>query len=117
MIEEQREDRHARVRGWVLVVIGLFLILVIGAVTWLLAPRMLNPGVEIEGSTFSGTPDQALLIFGLFGIVTLFGIGTLANGVILVATGRRNRALTIMLVTIATPFLVLGWALRKNLIP
>ena len=49
-------------RGWVLLFLGLFLVLMLGAITVDLAPSMMHPGKEVDGGTFTGTAEQARLV-------------------------------------------------------
>jgi MFS family permease len=110
----QTSERNWRVRGWVLVPLGLFLVLFMGAILWNLMPTMLNPGVEVDGSTFSGTPEQAQLFFGIFALVIAFGALCIVNGSYMIATGRRNAVLTTVTLVIFAILFAIGWAIRKK---
>ena len=86
-----RAVREPRWRGWVLLGLGLFLVLLMGAITWNLAPSLMRPGEGIAGgSTFTGTVEQARLILYLFYAVIAFGAVTLVNGVYQIVTGRQH---------------------------
>ena len=101
----ERSPRTIRRLGWVLVVIGLFLIGLMGAITWKMYPSMSHPGVtDASGTTFTGTAAQAHDALQLFALVIAFGVVALLNGVWQIATGRRNLAF-------AAVTLVLGLAL------
>jgi hypothetical protein len=58
-----------------------------GAITVFLAPKMLG-GRE---AGFTGTPEQAMIILLLFGVLIVFGLASVASGVFALATGRRNK--------------------------
>ena len=105
-----------RVRGWILVVLGLFLVLVMGAIALNLAPAMLNPGVETGGATFTGSAEQAQVFLGLFALVILFGALAIANGVHMIATGARNRVFTAATMVFAALLFATAWAIRRKLI-
>lgn len=77
-----------RLRGWMLIAAGLFLALMMGAILWHLGPLMLRPGVEIDGTTFTGTAVQARLFLGLMAVVGLFGALCVLNGIHILATGH-----------------------------
>ena len=103
-----------RTRGWVLLGLGLFLVLFMGAIAWSLWPMMMNAGVETGGSTYRGTPEQTQLFLGIFALVIGFGLICTANGAFMIATGRRSRALTAILLVIFAILMAIGWAIRKK---
>lgn len=111
-----RSPRNIRVRGWVLVVIGLFLTLFMGAIAWYVAPMMLHPGKEIDGTTFTGKPGDAEFAFAIFGLVILFGLLSVANGAWMIVKGRQNRAFVIGSLAIAGILFAIGWAIRRKII-
>jgi hypothetical protein len=104
-----RTPRDVRRAGWLLAVLGLFLTGFIGWIALATAPSLLRPGVEIEGATFTGTAEQARMIFTLFGAVIVFALGIIANGVVQIATGARHRPLTVA--TLALAGLLMVYAL------
>jgi len=108
--------RNFVLRGWVLVVCGLFLVGMMGTITWLTAPRMLRPGTEIDGTAFTGTVEQAETFLSLFALVILFGALSLANGIYMLAARRQSRAFTILTLALAAMLYWLAWAIRRGLI-
>ena len=86
-----RGTRNIRIRGWLLLVCGLFLVLVMGAITLNLLPMLLHPEEAIAKGTFTGTPDQARTFLNLFLLVILFGALGTVNALYMIATGRQNR--------------------------
>ena len=107
-------ERNWRARGWVLLPLGLFLVLFMGAIAWNLMPAMLFPGVEAGGSTFTGTAQQAQLIVGIFALVIAFGALCVVNGGFMIVTGRRSRALTVVMLLIFAILFAIGWASRRK---
>ena len=107
-------ERNWRIRGWILVPLGLFLVLLMGAIAWTLLPPLLSPGIEAGGSTFTGTEEQAQLIFGIFGLVIAFGMLCIANGSFMIATGRRSPALTVVTLLVFAILFAIGWAIRVD---
>ena len=91
-----RFEKGPTVRGWVLLFIGLFLVLLMGTITWNLAPSMLQPGKEVDGGTFTGTAEEARTFLGLFALVIAFGLTAAVNGAFIIATGRQSRFFTIL---------------------
>ena len=83
--------RTVRRLGWVLLAAGLFLIGLMGTITWRMYPSMSHPGVaDLSGTTFTGTPAQARYALQLFAGVIAFGVVSALNGVWQIATSRRN---------------------------
>lgn len=103
-------------RGRVLAAVGLFLMLFMGAIARNLAPILLRPGVEVDGSSFTGTAAQGQIFLGLFALVGLFGAMSLANGVWMIATGRRSPTGTRLFMILFLALFALAWAIRRGLI-
>jgi len=106
--------RSARRAGGVLVFLGAFLAL--GAVWALmnLAPTLMHPGEEIDGSTFTGTPSMARQIVAIIGAVGVFGAGSFCYGLWQLKTGRRNRLAVMALVGLAAMLYVGAWLFQGN---
>ena len=85
-----RYVRQAQPRGWVLLILGLFLLLMMAAVAYYTVPMMLRPGEESGGTRFDGTVGQALLVLGLFALLIGFGLAAALGGVHEIVTGRQH---------------------------
>jgi hypothetical protein len=105
-----------RARGWVLILVGLFLVLFMAAIAWSVGPLMLKPGIEIDGTTFTGTAEQGQIFLALFGLVGGFGALCLVNGLHMVATGRRSQAFTRITLLLFFLLLAAGMAVRRGLV-
>lgn len=116
MMREQGPGPNWRMRGRVLVAVGLFLVLFMSAIAWNLAPMVLRPGEEVGGSTFTGTVAQGRIFLGLFALVGLFGATSVANGAWMMATGRRSRVGIRAFLLIFALLFALGWAIRRGLV-
>jgi hypothetical protein len=116
MERDRGSEPNWRARGGVLVAVGLFLVLLMGAIAWNLAPMVARPGEEVDGSTFTGTAEQGRIIMGLFALVGLFGAVSVANGAWMMATGRRSRVGVRVFLLILAPLFVLGWAIKRGLV-
>ncbi len=93
-----RPTKTVRRLGWVQFAAGLFLVGMMGAVTFNVAPMMLRPGVEMGGGgRFTGTAGQALMVFGLFGLLIFFGLTSMVSGLYQAKTGRRNRLIFVIM--------------------
>lgn len=105
-----RTSRGIKRLGWVLLLLGLFLFGMMAVLTWNTAPMLLYPGeTTAGGSRYTGTAEQAQWIFGLFGIVAVFGLGTMINGAYQITTGRRSRAITFATLALAAILFGIAW--------
>ena len=111
-----RSPRNIRIRGWVLLGLGLFLVLFMGAITWNLLPTLLHPGKPADGMTFGGTEQQAEMFLGIFGLVILFGIFSVANGLYMIVRGRQNRLFALLALLIGVVLFAIAWAVRRKFV-
>ena len=111
-----RGPRNIRVRGWVMVVLGLFLTLVMGAIAWNLLPSLLNPGKEIDGSALTGKTDEADFVLLIFALVIMAGMLFTVNGAYMVARGRQSRPFAIAAIGVVAVLFAIGWAIKRKLI-
>jgi hypothetical protein len=109
--------KNWRVRGWIQLLLGLFLVGFMGLITLNLAPSMLRAGETVGGggSRFTGTPEQGLLILGLFGLVITFGLGSAAAGLWQIATGRRNNWIFGLMLGLFVILMLAAWLTTKSL--
>src|SRR5258706_12941633 len=77
--------RQIRVLGGILVFLGGFLILFMGGITLFVMNLIYK-----NGSSFTGTRNDLILIFGAFGFVIFFGFVALIAGLWQLIFGRRN---------------------------
>src|SRR6185436_9687453 len=76
-----RSVGESPLRGIVLLLCGLILLILMGAILYNMYPTLSHPGETIDGSTFTGTADQARITLLLFVAVLVFGLVATANGV------------------------------------
>lgn len=103
-----------RRRGWLVIVLGFLLVVMMGAITFNVAPTMLS-GAGSSGAKFSGTPEQAILILGLFGLVIVFGLTCVASGLWQIVTGRRSIWIIVVVLGLTFLLIVAGSAVRSAL--
>jgi len=104
-----RSVGESPIRGIVLLVIGLFLLALMGTITSWMAPTLTRPGVEIEGSSFSGTAEQGRMILGLFGLILLFGLVAAVNGLFMIVTRRQSMAFVFVTLGLAALIVIVGF--------
>lgn len=96
-------------RGIVLLLCGLFLLAVMGVITWNMYPTLTHPGVTMpDGSSFTGTADQAQITLLLFAAVLVFGLVATANGVYMLVTRQQSRLFMIVSLGLAALLLVIA---------
>jgi hypothetical protein len=104
-----RSVGESPIRGIVLLVIGLFLLAVMGTITSWMAPMLTRPGVEIDGGSFDGTAEQGRMILGLFGLILLFGLVAAVNGLFMIVTRRQSTAFVFVTLGLAALIVVVGF--------
>jgi hypothetical protein len=110
-----RSSRNIRIRGWVLLGCGLFLVLFMGGITWSLLPTLLHPQVAYENGRFNGNQDQARMILALFGAVILFGAVGTVNALYMITTGRQSRVFVIVTLLLAVVIVAAAWLMTRML--
>ena len=106
--------RGIRIRGGILIFLGLILVGMMGTISIVVAPIMFSDGSG-GGSKFSGTPGQAFLIMGLFGAVIVFGVSCILSGIWQIITGRRSILMVVLIVGLALVLVILGFAVTRSL--
>jgi len=99
---------QVRALGWVLLVIGAFLVLFMGGITVLVAGIIANANAPGATTRFEGDSKQMAIMFGLFGLVIAFGLASVAGGVEQIRHGRRNKSLVKVVMGIFIAILVAG---------
>lgn len=113
-----RQIRESKARAWVLIILGLFLVVMMGAITIGMAPMLLDPGAESDGgSSFSGTAEQARMILYLFGVVIAFGVAATANGLVMLKTGQQSRIFIIINIILGVLLLISVWGFMGTVKP
>ena len=101
-------SRQARVRGVLLVIIGLFLVAltvcILGVLLDLISLSMFFPGIHKDPNAGPMNP----LVWVIIGFFTVFGLVSFAQGVYLIAYGARNRFFTIVMVVMVLIFVAVG---------
>ena len=110
----RRAQRIKRL-GIVLVLIGLLLVGMMTTITITLAPMMLSAGRDTSGARFTGTPEQGMMILGLFSMVIVFGLASIAGGIFQMVTGRRSLVIIVIVIGLAALLWIVGANLRKAL--
>lgn len=95
-------SRRIVVLGWVLLAIGLALVVGMGTIAWNVWASMAHPGIrQADGTTFTGTAEQAHEALQLFFGVIAFGVLAGLNGLYQIVTGRRSLVFAMLTIAIA----------------
>jgi hypothetical protein len=103
------QRRESPARAILLLICGVLLAGGMGVIMLKIGPSMLNPGVEApDGSSFTGTTDQARLFLILFAAVFVFGLVAIANGIFMLVTRRQSKGFIIVTLGLATVLIILA---------
>ena len=110
-----RRNQRIHRLGFVLVALGILLVVMMAVITAATAPMVLSAGAETSGARFTGTPEQGLMMLGLFGLIAVFGVAAIVAGAFQIVTGRRSIWIIIAVVGLAFILFVVAQALRGSL--
>jgi len=111
--ETMQSRRWSRRLGVALIVCGVIITTMMLVMLYLETPVMLNPGVEIDGSTFTGSAQMGLSVIALFSVLLAFGVTSLLYGAWQVKTGRRSKKVVTAMVTVVSVLMCIGWLVRN----
>lgn len=103
---------QVRVFGWILAVLGTFLIVVMTVISVAVANLILQSDTPGSTSRFNGGTKEIVFIFGIFGLVSSFGLTSLVAGIWQIRYGRRNKKLVWVMLVLALVFLFAGSIVR-----
>ncbi len=105
-------------RGIVLLICGLLLVIGMGVITLNMYPSLSNPGVRtIEGTTWTGTAEQAQIVLLLFAAVIVFGLVATANGLYMLITKQQSKAFMFVSLGLAAVLLIITFVTMGKLKP
>jgi len=106
-------------RAITLLVLGLILFIGMGIIFYNTYPTFSNPGVQIEGSRFTGTAEQGQQALMLFAVVIVFGLVAIVNGIYMLVTRQQSKifiglTLGLAAILLVFTFVILGQAKEKE---
>jgi len=104
--------RKVRVLGWMLLVIGAFLVICMGTLGIYIGSLISQTGESTSTSRFTGGPQDVALIVAVFGIVISFGIATMAGGIWQIVYGKPNRKLMVAMFLVVGILIVIAKVIR-----
>lgn len=100
-------------RGWVLVLCGVILVGMMGAVLAAIGGDLREAVSTGASENFTGTAEQAQMILYLFYTIIAFGVLSLVNGIYQIVTGGQHRIFIVLsLVMVVVLFVVVYLAMR-----
>lgn len=89
--EKVQPPDQVRTLGWILIVCGVVLLLLMGGVTIYVTQLLLESGRPGATTRFTGGRGMMVFMYSLFGLTLALGGACLATGIGQVRTGVRNR--------------------------
>lgn len=101
-----------RALGWLLVGLGTFLVVLMGAITIYVANVVYHSNDPGATTTFTGGAEMEFFMFGLFGLVLVFGVACVASGAWQARYAKPNRKLMFLVLGLGVLFFVIGRVVR-----
>ncbi len=98
-------------RGIALIVLGVIIAGVMGVITYYTYPTMMNPGVSIDGSRFTGTPAQAQQALTLFAALIIFGVVAIVNGIYMLITKQQSKVFIFLSLGLAAALIIMTFVI------
>ncbi len=98
-----------RALGWLLIFIGPLLSAGMVALTWYLVPIVNAPTPPGSLPRYTGSHELTVLMFTLFGLLFIFGLLALANGIYQARYARRSLPLALLLGLVLVAIAVAGY--------
>jgi uncharacterized membrane protein len=104
--------RKVRILGWMLLVIGAFLVIFMGTLGFYLGRIISQTGESTSTTRFTGGPQDVALIVAVFGLVISFGFASMAGGIWQIVYGKPNRKLMVAMFLVAGILFVIAKAIE-----
>lgn len=104
--------KKVRVLGWLLLVIGAFLVIFMGALGIYLGQIITQTDQSASTTRFTGGPNDVALIVAVFGLVISFGLASMAGGIWQIVYGKPNRKLMVAMFLVAGILVVIARAIE-----
>jgi hypothetical protein len=98
----------SRLRGWALICLGTFLIVLMGGLSVLVAGIIAGSKNPEATTRFTGHATDALYMYGVFSLVLMFGAVAVVSGVSEIRHGKIDRRLLVPVLWTGAALLVFG---------
>ena len=102
--------KKVRTLGWLLVVLGTFLVLFMGTLGIYLGSIISNSDEPGATTRFTGGPQDVMFIVVIFGLVISFGLASIGGGIWQIKYGKPNRKLLVAIFLVAGILFVIARA-------
>jgi hypothetical protein len=109
-------QKRIRRNGMVALACGVFLTGMMVVLTFLLGPTLLAAGQEVDGSTFTGSKSDAMVVLALFGAIGVFGVVAMVAGFNQLRYGRQNWRLFGGMLAVLAVIGVIAWAINSGFV-
>jgi hypothetical protein len=103
---------QARRMGGFQIVIGTFLVALMGVITFIVtrAVSESRPG-DVR---FTGTSSDLVFIYGIFAVVIAIGLVSIAGGIMTIKYGKTNKVVFVIILGLAFAFYILAMAFNRS---
>jgi hypothetical protein len=109
-----RTAKQSRRQGWFQIVLGSFLVALMGVITFVIAG--IAAGSSQPGATtrFTGSSSDLTLIYGIFAIVIAIGLLSIASGVMRIRYGKTNMMVFVVMILLAVVLYFVAMAFNRS---
>ncbi len=104
--------RKVRILGWVLLLLGAFLVVFMGGLGIVIAGIIAGTGELGASSKFTGGQEMVLFIIAIFGLVIALGFASIAGGAWQIWYGKPNRKVMVVMFAVAGVLFLIANAVR-----
>ena len=105
---------QARRLGFFQIVIGTFLVALMGVITFIVTRAAAESGRPGATTTFTGTSSDLMFTYGIFVVVIAIGLVSIAGGIMTIRYGRTNKVVFFIILGLAIAFYVLAMAFNRS---
>jgi len=107
---------NSKKRGWLLLFLGLFLVGFMGWIMLNTLPSVLLAEQQAaDGTTYTGTAEQAQSILLLFSLVIAVGLMSIVYGIYMIVTGRQNKIFMALSLLLAGILVIVAYTTTRSL--
>jgi hypothetical protein len=105
---------QARRLGGFQVVIGTFLVALMGVITIVVTKAVSETGRPGATTGFTGTSTDLMFIYAIFAVVIAIGLVSIAGGIMTIRYGRTNKVVFFIILGLAIACYVLAMAFDRS---